>query len=115
LSRPTTPHDSVGDASFRRGIQQLIAIDKAAERLSVESDSPYLQLGALRFYASDVVVDAGEHPVDSFQDELVLVLVDRHELKSEAAVCGFFVLTDKPVSMKPPDERCFIGAGRIRV
>ena len=92
----------------------MIAID---EILSVAPRTAgsfeYPQSGFFRFYISDVVVDVREYPFDPLQDEVVLVLIDRHELQGQAAIGGCLVLPDEAVTVKPADKRGFIRKARV--
>ena len=93
----------------------MITTDKVSQWLAIEADPANLKLRILRFNASDVVVNSREHTADPFRDEVVLVLVNRHELQGKAAVRRIFVLPDKTVTMQPTNKSRLIGGDRMRL
>src|SRR6266498_1097247 len=115
LGLPPGRADGRRDAQVGRVPEQAVLLDERAQALSVEPDPAHVEAGGFRVDVADVVVRVREDPLDPLEDEVELVLVDRHELEGEAPVRSVRILSDKAVALEPSHERRLGGRLVVRL
>ena len=92
-----------------RAPEQSVLLHKRSEGFAIEPNPPDIQTRRSRLYPPNVILNSLEDLLDSIQDVLILVFIDRHELKRQAAIRPMLILPNEAIALEPADQRRFGG------